>query len=119
MAKTKLDLYELIKDEEEVASIVRSVGALPLLPADDIKNGLVDLGNEAVEKGWMAELRPFFKYMNKEWMPKVPILSVMDSDHRTNNVSESGNRGFNKQVKVSNPSCYQVISKLTWVLTTY
>lgn len=111
MAKTKLNLRELINEEEEVASIVRSAGALPLLPTEEIEAGLRNLGEEAAEKGWMPQLKPFFKYMDKEWMPKVDILSVADSDHRTNNVSESGNRGLNKELKASNPSCFQVVGK--------
>lgn len=117
MAKTKLSLRELINEEEEVASIVRSVGALPLLPAEDIKAGLTDLAEEAVETGWMHELKPFFKYMAKEWLPKVPILSVIDSEHRTNNASESSNRSLNKELK-SNPSCFQVVGKFYRVLFT-
>lgn len=110
MAKNNLGLQDLIQEEEEVASIVRSMGALPLLETEDIEAGLIDLGHEAVEKGWMPELKPLFKYMAKEWLPKVHILSVIDSDHRTNNVSESSNRSLNKELKASTPSCFQVIS---------
>ena len=84
-ARNKLGLYQLVKDEEEVASIVRSAGALPLLPSDDIEGGLEDLGLEAQDKGHMRPLRPFFPYMVREWMPKVPVLSVKDSNHRTTN----------------------------------
>lgn len=110
-ARKKLGLYELVKEEEEVASIIRAAGALPLLPTNEIEQGLEDLGHETVDKGWMPELKDFFKYMVKEWIPKVPVLSVKDSVHRTNNGSESANRGFNKAVGTSNPNCFQVIRK--------
>jgi len=109
--KYKLGLYHLIKTEEEVNSIVRAAGALPLLPTGEILCGLFDLGQEAVDKGWMPQLRLFFKYLEKEWVRKIPVLSVWKSKHRTNNIAESTNRSFNKQVKVSSPSVFTVLSK--------
>ncbi|KAK3916396.1 Myelin regulatory factor-like protein 2 [Frankliniella fusca] len=107
--KFKLGLYHLILSEPEEASIIRSAGALPLLSTNEIMNGLHDLGVEAVQKGWMPQLRLFFKYMDKEWIPKIPVLSVKNSKHRTNNISETTNRPFNKFVKVSNLSCFNVL----------
>lgn len=112
MARNKLGLYQVVKDEEEVASIIRSAGALPLLSTEDIEGGLIDLGEEAKEKGWMPLLKPFFKYMAKEWLPKVHILSVKDSVHRTNNASESSNRSFNRKLRAAKPSCYQVLGAI-------
>lgn len=86
-AKVRLGLQPLVRDEEEVSSIIRASTALPLLPAEEIEEGLNDLGYEALQRGWMQHLRPFFNYMDTEWMPKVEVLSVFKAAHRTNNVA--------------------------------
>ncbi|KAK3914296.1 Phosphatidylglycerol--prolipoprotein diacylglyceryl transferase [Frankliniella fusca] len=111
--KNKLGLFHLIKTKPVVASIIRSAGALPLLPTQLIQIGLLALGNEALEKGWMPQLKLFFKYLEKEWIPKTSVLSVMNSAHRTNNIAETVNRSFNKFVKVANPSCFSVLRAFT------
>lgn len=110
-SKVILGLQPLVEAEEEVSSIVRASTALPLLPSDQIEDGLYDLGDEALEAGWMVQLRRLFEYLETEWLPKAEILSVHDAPHRTNNVSESGNRMFNKLFKTSRPGCFNVISK--------
>ncbi|KAJ1521801.1 hypothetical protein ONE63_003436 [Megalurothrips usitatus] len=114
----QLGLSELIRTEPEVASIVRSLSALPLLPAEGIEDGLIELGWEARDKGWMLELRPLFQYMETEWIPKAQILSVKGSDNRTNNISESANRSFNRVVRISRPNSYQVIREYSTAVHT-
>lgn len=67
--------------------------AIPLLPADKIESAVRILESKINEYDlkYRNKLNMFMKYIRKNWVKIADILSVVNLEQRTNNISESFN----------------------------
>ncbi|KAK3933185.1 30S ribosomal protein S2 [Frankliniella fusca] len=108
----KLRLTTLLKRNHAANSIVRSCNAVPLLPHNRIEEGLATLKLKARRAGLGRHLQPFFQYVEATWVPRRRILSVFNSNDRTNNVAETWNKTLTLAVKQKSPNIWLFIDAL-------
>ncbi|KAK3911587.1 Pentatricopeptide repeat-containing protein [Frankliniella fusca] len=104
---SKLGLSPIANENQEVKTFIRCIAGVPLLPAQKIWTGVLEIWNEVMQAGWEDELRPFFEYFEKE--PRVAELSVFSVPERTNNVSESDNRTLASVIPQNRPNVWHLI----------
>lgn len=68
-------LVKLMQDNEEARDLYKKLLALPLLPANLIKNAFIDLKAEIMSKYGKA-FRKFIAYFEKQWIVKVIIVNL-------------------------------------------
>lgn len=69
-AKKDRDFIKLIKKNEEARSMYKKILALPLLPANQIKNAFIALKADALLK-FGKPFRTFLAYFEQQWLEKV------------------------------------------------
>lgn len=107
----ELHLTALLRENMLADSVVRSLCAIPLLPTEHLARGFASVLRRAMRHG-LDELGPLFAYYLRTWLSpaRLRILSVYDSENRTNNVCESHNRTLRAEVKVHHPNIFQLIA---------
>jgi len=89
--------------------------AVPLLPRDLMRMGLLVIRQEAIDEGnYIHQLvEPYLGYIYRSWIRSDrtrTTLCVYGSSLRTNNANESQNHALNKAVGV-HPNIYGFIGK--------
>lgn len=109
----ELGLRALLLNDLILRSIVRSILALPLLPAALIDRGLQTLIVEATRGGYFLVLQPLFNYWIDTWGRQrfFQFLSVFGVAHRTNNVCESANRLLRSKTGAHRPGLWHFLCK--------
>ncbi|XP_034254909.1 uncharacterized protein LOC117653380 [Thrips palmi] len=102
----KLRMAKVMKKSKPVRTLVRWMGALPLLPRRRIWEGFKVIGKEARKKNVMSSMLKLFQYWCRTWKPKIPVLSVCGSEDRTNNAQESENKMFQDAVAQRRPNVW-------------
>ncbi|KAJ1519031.1 hypothetical protein ONE63_011362 [Megalurothrips usitatus] len=108
----KLKLTRFLRRTPLASRIVRCCNALPLLPADNIRTGLLTVVRAAKQYGVFRRLKGFLKYVKDVWASKPDVLSVFEEANRTNNVAESWNRTLRLAVKVKRPNIWIFLDAL-------
>lgn len=103
----KLGLAQLANTQDDVWTAILCLCALPMLPYDLMWQGVEEVWMN-VPQAWRAPLEPLFKYIEQEWKPRKKELTVFGIADRTNNASESDNRGL-AHVLPNNPNIYHLI----------
>jgi len=111
----ELGLTVPMRDIHEVKRIVRLCMALPLLPRNYIRLGLLIITREAREEGNYINqiVQPFLQYIWTSWLRSdrtCSRLTVYGSEARTNNTCESQNKELNDAAG-RHPSAYGFIGK--------
>ena len=110
----KLSLVPHIKQNGVIASLIRSICALPLLPTEQIEEGLEAIGRRALRLGHFDLLEPLFVKVASTWLTAkvLEVLSVCDAVDRTSNACESDNSSLARAVKTCHPSIWRFLSEL-------
>lgn len=97
--------------------IIGLTAALPLLPAENITDGLEYTKGESREN---KKFKLFFRYIDKFWMTEKfnEVLCVFGERHRTNNVAESFHAKLNKEINKKNKSVLTLLAKLKEIEST-
>ncbi|XP_034248206.1 uncharacterized protein LOC117649475 isoform X2 [Thrips palmi] len=109
----EMGLTVLIRDNEDVDSLVRRLCALALLPyghaGEPIFEGLASVAASAVDLGFWPDLENLFTYVSSTWLipSRLRMFSVYRCPHRTNNGCESSNAALRREFKTDHP--------VTWV----
>ncbi|XP_034231381.1 uncharacterized protein LOC117639635 [Thrips palmi] len=104
-----LGLRHLADEFEAVFVFIRCLCGAPLLPADLIWHGVIEIWREVEQTEWRDELLPLFQYFEREWKPRVNELSVWDCPERTNNCSESDNHTLANVIPQNRPNVFHLI----------
>lgn len=109
----KLGLTNLMENNRQVRSLLRSFLSLPLMPHDMMHRGLFVLIKIAMRLGHFDALVPFLSYFMKTWMVgfRYETLSVFHQANRTNNASEAAQRNLRKETGPHHPNIWQFISE--------
>lgn len=105
-----MGLSNLILNNDSAYSIVRSCLAIPMVPKNSLMLALETVMTRAHNENLIDDLQDFFQYLHNEWVTKrKEVLSVFDSEDRTNNVAESWNSKFQSTQDQVHPNFYQCI----------
>lgn len=79
-----------------------------MVPEEYLLVALKTIMKRALIENLLEELVPFFAYLYNEWITKrKSVLSVWDSEDRTNNVAEAFNAKYQKTMVEVSPNFYQ------------
>ncbi|XP_034255342.1 uncharacterized protein LOC117653646 [Thrips palmi] len=111
----EMGLAVLIQDDGVCDSIMRCLCAIPLLHADFIIDGVLEMAEYTQRSGRWNQLATFFDYIERTWLrpSRLPILSVYKCEHRTSNACESYHHALNVAMgQLAHPNVYKVLSAL-------
>lgn len=99
MMATMGELFELVRNDENIKSIFAQFQCLPLLPADLIENTFRELAKKALKT--TIKFDRFIDYFNREWIKivKPKHFSVFMRGTRTTGPAESYNNQMNNRFK--------------------
>ena len=119
----KVGLTRFWPGSQGVTKIIKCIMSLPLLPPEDIMQGLNDITTivDQVDDAPKELLVQLIAYIRRQWVSKASIgptrLSVNGQDHRTNNGVESYHAGLRRRIAVAHPNLYTFLDHLKNVST--
>jgi len=110
----ELGLIPLIRQNELVDSIIRSLCALALLPVTMLVEGLESITERCNEEGLFDRLEPMLNYVLDTWFRPdfMRRLSVYGCSDRTTNACESVNATLASTCFTKKPAVYTFLRKL-------
>lgn len=91
--------------------IVALASALPLLPDNEIQNGLQYVKSESND---LVQMKKFIKYLENFWfkMHSCTVISVFGERHRTTNVLETFHSKINKRINKNTVTIMRLLKVL-------
>lgn len=117
----KIGLTVAYGRDVNVKSVIHCLLGLPLLPENDILQGLTDI-RDLISTGIYSDassrqlLDKMWQYVHRQWVAKSTVgpsrLSVRNNSARTNNVLESFHASLLRRIKVSHPNLFVFLGHL-------
>lgn len=110
----EIGLTNLIRENEEADSIVRSLCGLALLPHWLLDEGLVTIAIRCGEAQLMVVMEPMLQYVRDTWYTpsRKRMFSVYGKKYRTDNGSESGNATMRSAMRQTHPNVWSCMFAL-------